>query len=252
MGSAFGDGYRQRAFLMTKIDGRTKKAAADQIEQSLRALRTDVIDLVQIHEMIRMNDAERSFGPDGAIEALVAAKKAGKLRFIRLHGPQAPGDPPAHARDGRRARLSIRHRPDAPQRHGRALRELRAQGVAGTRRARHRRAGDEAPRLGALLSQPPLAGGAVTPTDCLQYALSLPTSVVITGCDTLGILKQAVRAAATLPPPEEARAAARALLERTARAAAAGDWEQYKTSSGFDGTAQHPWWLETGSLTKPS
>jgi len=77
MGSSLGDGYRQRAFLMTKIDGRTKKAAAEQIDQSLRALRTDVIDLVQIHEVIRMNDAERSFGPDGAIEALVAAKKAG-------------------------------------------------------------------------------------------------------------------------------------------------------------------------------
>src|SRR6185369_9466323 len=86
MGRALRDGYRRRVFLMTKIDGRTRKAAADQIDQSLRALGTDVIDLMQVHEVIRASDPDRVFGPDGAIEALVAARKAGKIRFIGFTG----------------------------------------------------------------------------------------------------------------------------------------------------------------------
>src|SRR5262245_42187211 len=90
MGRALRDGYRQRAFLMTKIDGRTRKAAADQIDQSLRALGTDVIDLMQVHEVIRESDPGRVFGPNGAMEALVAAKQAGKIRFIGFTGHKSP------------------------------------------------------------------------------------------------------------------------------------------------------------------
>ena len=90
MGRALRDGYRRRAFLMTKIDGRTRKAAAAQIDQSLRDLGTDVIDLMQIHEVIRDSDPARVFGPDGAIEALVAAQKAGKIRFIGFTGHKSP------------------------------------------------------------------------------------------------------------------------------------------------------------------
>ena len=80
MGKALRDGYREKVFLMTKLDGRTKKAAADQIDESLKRLQTDRVDLMQIHENIRMEDADRCFAEDGAIEALVAAKKAGKIR----------------------------------------------------------------------------------------------------------------------------------------------------------------------------
>jgi len=90
MGHALRDGYRKRAFLMTKIDGRTRESAAAQIDQCLTSFGTDVIDLVQIHEVIRMSDPDRVFGPDGAIEALVAAKKAGKIRFIGFTGHKSP------------------------------------------------------------------------------------------------------------------------------------------------------------------
>lgn len=80
MGKALRDGYRQRAFLMTKIDGRDKKTAARQIEESLRRLETDRIDLLQFHEIIRMTDPDRIFAPGGAMEAALDAKKAGKTR----------------------------------------------------------------------------------------------------------------------------------------------------------------------------
>ena len=80
MGKALRDGYRDKAFLMTKIDGRTKESATQQIEESLRRLQTDRIDLMQFHEVIRMLDPERVFGPDGALEAVVAAQRAGKIR----------------------------------------------------------------------------------------------------------------------------------------------------------------------------
>src|SRR5439155_312032 len=73
MGKALRDGYRSKAFLMTKLDGRTAKSTSDQLEQSLKRLQTDTIDLVQIHEVIRKDDPERCFAKAGAIEALVAA-----------------------------------------------------------------------------------------------------------------------------------------------------------------------------------
>jgi aryl-alcohol dehydrogenase-like predicted oxidoreductase len=250
MGRALADGYRQKVFLMTKIDGRTKQAAAEQIEQSLRALRTDVIDLVQIHEVIRMNDAERSFGPNGAIEALMAARAAGKIRFIGFTGHKSP-DIHLHMLETARAQgfhfdavqmpLNVMdaHYESFERRVLPVLVE-RGIGVLGMKPL----------GSGLFLKSAPLAHGDVTPTDCLQYALALPTSVVITGCDTRGILKQAVRAAATLPPAKPERRDE--LLRRTAAAAKRGEWEQYKTTGGFDGTTQNPWWLETGSLAKPA
>jgi len=86
MGKALRDGYREKAFLMTKIDGRSKESATQQIEESLRRLQTDRIDLMQFHEVIRMSDPERVFGPDGALEAVVAAQRAGKIRYIGFTG----------------------------------------------------------------------------------------------------------------------------------------------------------------------
>lgn len=80
MGKALRDGYRQKAFLMTKFDGRTKEAAAKQIDESLQRLQTDRVDLIQFHENIRLEDPDRYFAPGGAHEAVMDAKKAGKVR----------------------------------------------------------------------------------------------------------------------------------------------------------------------------
>src|SRR5262249_3315170 len=90
MGTALRDGYRQRVFLMTKIDAHSSTAATQQIEQSLSRLQTDVIDLVQIHEVIRFDDPERVFAPGGTMEALLAAKQAGKIRYIGFTGHKDP------------------------------------------------------------------------------------------------------------------------------------------------------------------
>src|SRR5713226_10122810 len=90
MGKALRDGYRQKAFLMTKIDGQTRKAAAVQLDESLRRLQTDHIDLLQFHEIIRMTDPERIFAPDGGMEAVLEAKKAGKVRYIGFTGHKNP------------------------------------------------------------------------------------------------------------------------------------------------------------------
>ena len=94
-------------------------------------------------------------------------------------------------------------------------------------------------------SRPP-TDGSVTPAQCLHFAMSQPTSVVITGCDTLGILMQGIDAAYRFKPLSGSEI--QALLARTAAVASAGEWEKYKTSQAFDGTAQHPWWLETAAL----
>src|SRR3984893_3709868 len=90
MGKALRDGYRQKAFLMTKFDGRTKESAAKQIDESLKRLQTDHIDLMQIHEVIRLEDPDRVFGPGGTMEALEEARKAGKIPLIGFTGQKDP------------------------------------------------------------------------------------------------------------------------------------------------------------------
>src|SRR2546428_5789517 len=90
MGKALRDGYRDKAFLMTKIDGRNKETAARQIDESLRRLQTDRIDLMQFHEVIRMTDPERVFGTDDALEAVAAVQRARKSRDVRFLGHQSP------------------------------------------------------------------------------------------------------------------------------------------------------------------
>src|SRR3989454_1341809 len=95
MGRALRDGYRQRVFLMTKIDGRTRASVAKQIDESLRRLQTDHVDLMQFHEVLRMEDADRIFAEGGGMEAMLEAKKAGKVRFIGFTGHK---DPAVHLR----------------------------------------------------------------------------------------------------------------------------------------------------------
>ncbi len=241
MGKALEGGYRQRAFLMTKLDGRTRAAAEAQLEQSLARLKTDVIDLVQIHEVIRESDPVRSFRPDGVIEALLAAKKAGKLRFIGFTGHK---DPSIHkamlkAADDHGFTFDTVQMPlNAMDAHFRSFEkevlpilQEKDIGVLGMKSM-----GD-----GLLLKS-----GVVTARECLSYALSLPTSVVITGCESVGVLEQAIDVAMRFVPygdPEK-----RALLARTSVAAADGRYELFKTSDRFDGTTQHPQWLESAIL----
>jgi predicted aldo/keto reductase-like oxidoreductase len=241
MGKALEDGYRNKAFLMTKIDGRTKKAAADQIDQSLKRLQTDHIDLIQIHEVIRMNDSVRCFIEGGCIEALVDAKKAGKLRYIGFTGHK---DPNIHlamlkAAEDHGFRFDTVQMPlNVMDAHYRSFEQLvlphlvqKKIGVLGMK---------------SLGSGKILQAGKVSPVDCLHYAMNLPTSVVITGIDSTAILEQAIHAALQFKPMS--REQVRALLDRTRDDAKDGKYEVFKTTTEHDGTTQHPEWLESASI----
>jgi aryl-alcohol dehydrogenase-like predicted oxidoreductase len=237
MGKALERGLRQKIFLMTKLDGRTKKAAAEQLEQSLRRLKTDVIDLVQVHEVIRMSDPGRVFADGGTIEALAEAKQAGKVRFIGFTGHK---DPAIHlamlqAAKDHGFRFDTVQMPLNPMDvHYKSFQKevlpvLLADDIGVL--------GMKSMGSGILLKS-----GAVTAPECLRYAMSLPTSVVITGCDTMGVLEQALDAALRFEPMSATDKDA--LVARTAAAGSDGRFEQFKTSTRFDGTTQHPKWLE--------
>jgi aryl-alcohol dehydrogenase-like predicted oxidoreductase len=236
MGKALGDGYRRKAFLMTKIDGRSRKEATRQLEESLRRLRTDCIDLVQHHEIIRYEDPDRVFDPEGANAALLEARQAGKLRYIGFTGHK---DPRIHLQmlavaeergfefDAVQMPLNVM---DAHYRsfEKEVLPELvkRKIGVLGMKSMGN----------GVILRS-----GVVTATECLHYALSLPTSVVITGIDSLEILDQAFEAMRTFRPLDQAQV--QALLEKSAAAAMRGEFEPFKNTSLFDATAMNPQWM---------
>ena len=236
MGEALADGYREKVFLMTKIDGRSKAEATRQLEESLRRLRTDRVDLVQHHEVIRFDDPHRIFDPEGANAALVEARQAGKLRYIGFTGHK---DPRVHL-----------HMLDVARERGFAFDavQMPLNVMDAHYRSFERLVLPELVRNGiGVLGMKSMANGVIlrsntaTPIECLHYALNLPTSVVITGCDSLEILQQAVEAARTFRPLSEAHV--RALLAKTRAAAAKGEFEPFKTSSIFDSTAQHPEWL---------
>ena len=236
MGEALRDGYRAKVFLMTKVDGRTRVEAAKQIDESLKRLQTDHIDLVQHHEVIRLEDPDRIFAADGAMEAFLEAKKAGKLRFIGFTGHK---DPMVHLRMLQIATAHSFHFDTVQM----PLNLLDAHF-----RSFSRNVVPVAIERGvAVLGMKPLASGAilkthtVTPIECLHYAMSLPTSVVISGMDTLEILEQGLKAAETFRPLSHQQVAD--LLQRTAQAAADGQFERFKTSNQFDATAKHPEWL---------
>jgi aryl-alcohol dehydrogenase-like predicted oxidoreductase len=236
MGKALRDGYRDKVFLMTKIDGRTKPSAAKQLDECLRRLQTDRIDLMQHHEIIRMEDPDRIFGENGANEALFEAKKAGKIRYIGFTGHK---DPLVHLRT---LEVAAQHqfKFDAVQMplnvldaHFRSFEKhvlpvLVREGIG-------------------VLGMKPFASGAALEThtvsaiQCLHYALNLPTSVVITGMDSMARLDQALEAVRTFKPMDKDEVAT--LLARTAQPAATGKYEGFKTTPQFDATAQHPEWL---------
>jgi len=236
MGTALREGYRDRIFLMTKFDGRTKKAAAEQIDESLGRLQTDHVDLIQFHENIRLEDPDRFFAAGGALEALLEAKKAGKIRFIGFTGHK---DPLVHLR---MLEVAAEHKfhfdtcqmpLNVMDAHFRSfshhvLPRLVEQGI------------------GALGMKPMgdgniLKSGAVTAVECLHYALTLPTAVVITGCETMERLDQAIEAVRTFKPFTNDQITK--LLARTEPHAVGGKYEPFKTTPSFDSTAQNPQWL---------
>ncbi|HEX4264936.1 MAG TPA: aldo/keto reductase [Verrucomicrobiae bacterium] len=236
MGKALRDGYRDKVFLMTKFDGRTKKEAAKQIDESLRRLQTDHLDLLQLHEVIRLEDPDRAFAEGGAIEALKEAQKAGKCRFVGFTGHK---DPTVHLRmleaaakhdfhfDTVQMPLNVMDAHFRSFQH-QVLPELVKQGIGVL--------GMKSMGSGVILKSK-----VVKPIECLHYALNLPTSVVITGIDSMKILDQAIEAAKTFKPMTEEQVAS--LLARTADAAKDGKFELFKTAMKFDSTAQHPQWL---------
>jgi aryl-alcohol dehydrogenase-like predicted oxidoreductase len=236
MGQALRDGYRDKAFLMTKIDGRNEETAARQIDESLRRLQTDRIDLMQFHEVIRMTDPERVFGTDGAVEAVMAARQAGKIRYVGFTGHKSPV---IHLRMLEAARAQG-FRFDAVQM---PLNVMDAHYDSFAKQVVPVLVEQDIGVLGMKPLGDPfvLLSGTVTAVECLHYAMSLPTSVVITGCDSLVVLEQALHAARGFRPLSEAAVAA--LLGRTAQAARDGKYELYKTTHHFDGTYQNPHWL---------
>jgi aryl-alcohol dehydrogenase-like predicted oxidoreductase len=236
MGIALRDGLRQKVFLMTKFDGRTKDSTARQINESLQRLQTDHIDLIQYHENIRLEDPDRFFAVDGPLEALMEAKKAGKIRYIGFTGHK---DPFVHVR---MLELAAQHN----------FHFDTCQMPLNVMDAHFRSFGhDVLPKLveqgiGVLGMKPMgdsnvLKSGRVKPVECLHYALNLPTSVVITGCERMAILDQAIEAARTFKAMTPAEVSA--LLARTKDAAMTGQFEPFKTTTQFDSTAQNPSWM---------
>ena len=236
MGRALRDGYRQKAFLMTKFDGRTKEAAAKQIDESLERLQTDHIDLMQFHENIRMEDPDRFFAPGGALEALMEAKKAGKIRYAGFTGHK---DPVVHLRMLDVAAQNRFHF-DACQMPLNVM-DAHFRSFAHQVVPRLVKEGIAVLAMKSMGDGNVLKSGVVTPIECLHYALSLPTSVVINGCESMERLDQAFEAARTFRPMGEAEIAK--LLDKTRQAAMAGKYEPFKTTSHFDVTAHHPEWL---------
>ncbi len=236
MGKALRDGYRQKAFLMTKFDGRTKEATAKQIDESLQRLQTDHIDLMQFHENIRMEDPDRFFGVEGSLEALMEAKKAGKVRYIGFTGHK---DPVVHLRMLDVAAQNKFHF-DACQMPLNVM-DAHFRSFAHQVVPRLVKEGIAVLAMKSMGDGNVLKSGVVTPIECLHYALSLPTAVVINGCESMERLDQAFEAARTFKPMGEAEMAK--LLDKTRQAAMTGKFEPFKTTEHFDGTAHHPEWL---------
>jgi uncharacterized protein len=236
MGKALQGGYRQKAFLMTKIDGRTGSAARQQLEQSLVRLKTDHIDLLQIHEVIRMGDPEQAFQTGNVIDALKQARQEGKIRFIGFTGHKSPEihlhmietadkhgfvfdsvQMPVNALDQHFDSFQQKVIPVA-QRHGMAILGMK-------------------PLADSLI----LKTNTVTAVEALHYAMSVPVTVTINGCDSMARLDQALSIARNFKPLDLQQKIA--VLQKTAPVAMDGKVEAYKSSQKFDGTASNPHWL---------
>jgi aryl-alcohol dehydrogenase-like predicted oxidoreductase len=230
MGNALRDGYRQKVFLMTKVDGRDAKTATAQLDDSLRRLQTDHVDLIQFHEVIRMEDPEKIFASGGALDAVLQARKAGKVRYIGFTGHKSPEihlhmlevaarnnftfdavQMPLNVMDAHYDSFTTRVLPILVQRN-----------------------------IG-VLGMKPMGSGVILQSGVVSAPECLPTSVVITGCDSMATVHQAIDVATNFTPmtgPERT-----ALLDRTAAVASNRRFELYKTTQFFDGTWKNPQWL---------
>ncbi len=234
MGKALAQGgYRSKVILMTKLDGRTKEAANAQLDASLTRLQTDHIDLVQFHEILRFDDPDRVFAEGGALEAVMAARKAGKIRYIGFTGHK---DPRVHL-----------YMMDVAKQHGFHFDTV--QMPINVMDAHFRSFGQlVVPRAleegTGVLGMKSLGDGVIlksktaTPVECLTFSLSLPVSVLITGIDDRRSMDQAFAVAKSFRPLSEAEMTT--LLAKTAEAASQGKYELFKTTSYFDTTAKHP------------
>ena len=233
MGRAIAD-RRERVFLMTKVctHGRDGKVAMRQLDESLRRLKTDYLDLWQVHECVYYNDPDRHFARGGVIEALDRAKKAGKARFVGFTGHK---DPEIHLR-----MLSFGYPFDACQLplnafdasfrsfEQRVLPELRRQQIA-------------------ALGMKSLGGSgemvkkkAISAADALRYAMSLPVATTVSGIDSMKVLKQNLAIADDFTPLTKGQM--EQIRHRVAALAADGRFERYKTTAEHDadeGRAQH-------------
>ena len=236
MGKALRDGYRQKAFLMTKLDGRTRASAQQQMEESLKRLQTDHLDLIQIHEVIRMTDPERVFAPGGTLEYLEQARKEGKVRFIGFTGHKSP-------------EIHL-HMIEVATQHNYTFDtvQMPLNVMDAHFDSFAKRVVPVAAKLNmGILGMKPMGDSVIlrsktaTPVECLQYAMNLPITTVITGCDSMEILHQALDTARNFRPLSEEQVAA--ILNKTRPVALAGQYELYKTSHQFDGTYANPKWL---------
>jgi aryl-alcohol dehydrogenase-like predicted oxidoreductase len=236
MGKVLAGGYRNKVFLMTKIDGRTKAAAARQIDESLLRLRTDRVDLMQFHEVIHLDDPDRIFAEGGGMEAMLEAQKAGKLRFIGFTGHK---DPYVHLRMLDHARAHNLHFDTVQM----PLNVMDAHFRSFTHEVLPVVISEGIAPLGMKCfgDHYILGSNTVTPIEALHYCLNLPTAVQITGIDSQQVLDQAFEAVRTFKPLSQAEVSA--LLDRTKTAALTGLYERYKTSAQFDGTGRSPQFL---------
>ncbi len=236
LGRALAGGIRNRVFLMTKIDGRTAKAFDEQLNESLTRLQTDHLDLVQFHEIIRMDDPERVFAPGGAMEAALRAREQGKVRYIGFTGHKSPAihkhmfevadqhdfhfdtvQMPLNVMDAHYDSFEQGVLPVAVA-HGTAVFGMKTFGDPFIYDSK-----------------------AATPMEMLHYPMSLPITLQVCGIDKMSILQQsldAVRSYQPLTPEQRAD-----ILAKTAAVAADGHTERYKVSHHFDSTIQHPQWL---------
>jgi aryl-alcohol dehydrogenase-like predicted oxidoreductase len=229
-------GHREKAFVMTKLDGQTKAAAAEQLDESLARLNVDHIDLLQIHEVIRAEDPSHVFAEGGAIETYVAARAAGKIRFIGFTGHKDPAIHLAMLDEAAKHGFTF----DAVQMPLNVL-DHHFKSFEGAVLPRLKAAHIGVLGMKPLASGKALKSGVVTAQECLRYALSVGSDVTITGCESMGVLEQALAVALSFEPMSpEARAA---LVLKTIGPARDGAFEEFKTKQVHDSTVKHPEWL---------
>ena len=234
MGKALVEGYRDRAFLMTKVctHGRGAAVAMRMLEESLRRLRTDHLDLWQVHEVVYENDPENHFAPGGVIEALDRAREQGKVRFTGFTGHK---DPALHLR-----MLSYGYPFDTVQ--------LPLNPFDAHFRSFEQRVLPELARLGiAAIGMKSMGGDgspvkkrALTASEALRYAMSLGVATTVSGIDSPAVLRQNLRVARGFQPMTAAEM--QQVRDKVAAKARDGRFELYKTTAkheGLEGRRQH-------------